>query len=60
VRFDNDAERAANVYKGLEALKGEDIARIASFIVQQPRHVNIQSIVLTPTQQATATIVSRK
>ncbi len=60
VRFDNDAERAANVYKGLEALKGKDIARIASFIVQQPRHVNIQSIVLTPTQQATATIVSRK
>ena len=60
VRFDNDAERAANVYKGLEALNGEDIARIAYFIVQQPRHVNIQNIVLTPKQQATATIVSRK
>lgn len=59
VRFDQDAERAKDVYKGLHALTGEDIARIASFIVSQPRHVNIQNVVLTPTQQATATIVSR-
>ncbi len=59
VRFDYDIDRAKSVYKGLHALTGEDIAKIASFIVSQPRHVNIQNIVLTPTQQATATIVSR-
>jgi NADP-dependent 3-hydroxy acid dehydrogenase YdfG len=59
VRFDYDIDRAKSVYKGLHALTGEDIAKIASFIVSQPRHVNIQNIVLTPSQQATATIVSR-
>ncbi len=60
VRFGGDAERASGVYKGIEALQGEDIARIAYFVASQPRHVNIQNMVLTPTQQASATIVTRK
>lgn len=59
VRFDQDIEKAKSVYKGITPLTGEDIARIALFVVKQPRHVNIQNILLTPTQQATATIVSR-
>lgn len=60
VRFHGDSERAAGVYKGLEALIGEDIARTALFVVSQPRHVNIQSLVVTPTAQASATILTRK
>ncbi len=60
VRFHGDAERAANVYKGLDALLGEDIARTAYFVAEQPRHVNIQSLVVTPTAQASAAILTRK
>lgn len=59
VRFKGDAERAANVYKGFEALKPEDIADIIVFVVSRPYHVNIADLVVMPTAQASSTIVSR-
>ncbi len=60
VRFRGDAEKAKNVYNGLVPLYGKDIAEIALFVATRPEHVMIQDIVVTPTAQATATIVSRK
>ncbi len=60
VRFRGDQERAANVYKGLKPLSGKDIADVALFVASRPAHVDIQSVVITPTCQASATVVDRK
>ena len=59
VRFKGDAERAANVYKGFEPLKPEDIADIIKFVITRPYHVNIADLVVMSTAQASSTIVNR-
>lgn len=59
VRFKGDAERAANVYKGLEPLHGQDIADLILFALTRPAHVVIADLVVLPTAQASATIVKR-
>jgi 3-hydroxy acid dehydrogenase/malonic semialdehyde reductase len=51
VRFKGDTERAANVYKGAQPLKGEDIAESIYWAVNLPPHVNINRIELMPTVQ---------
>lgn len=60
VRYKGDTEKAANVYKGIDALRGEDIAEAIYWAASQPAHVNIADIVLTPTAQANATNTIRK
>jgi len=60
VRFKGDAEKATSVYKGLEALKPEDIAETIAFVISRPAHVNLSDITIFPTAQASATIVNRK
>lgn len=60
VRFHGDKNQASNVYKGYTPLKGKDIADVALFIATRPEHVLIQDILVTPTNQATATIVNKK
>jgi NADP-dependent 3-hydroxy acid dehydrogenase YdfG len=60
VRFKGDAERAANVYKGYQPLKAEDVAEVILFAVTRPPHVNISDLVLLPTAQASATIVNKQ
>lgn len=60
VRFHGDRERADNVYKGLHPLYAADIANIVNFVLNQPDHVCINDIVVTPTAQANSTIVNRK
>jgi NADP-dependent 3-hydroxy acid dehydrogenase YdfG len=52
VRFQGDRERAAAVYKGVEPLRAEDIADAVLWAVTRPPHVNVQSILLMPTDQA--------
>jgi len=59
VRFKGDTERAANVYKGFEPLKPEDIADVILFVVSRPYHVNIADLVVMPTAQASSTLVNR-
>jgi len=59
VRFKGDADRAANVYKGFEPLKPEDIADVILFVVSRPYHVNIADLVVMPTAQASSTLVNR-
>lgn len=59
VRFKGDTEKAANVYKGLEALRGEDIADLILFAVTRPAHVVVADLVVLPTAQASATVVKR-
>lgn len=52
VRFKGDSVRADSVYKGIDALKGDDIANVIYFCATLPAHVCINDLELTPTQQA--------
>lgn len=59
VRYKGDEERAKKVYQGLKPLTAEDIAEAVFWAVSRPNHVNISDLVITPTIQASATIVKR-
>ena len=52
VRFKGDQEKADNVYKGLKPLTGADIADIIFYAATLPKHVCLNEISVTPTQQA--------
>ncbi|HEX5404104.1 MAG TPA: SDR family oxidoreductase [Pseudonocardiaceae bacterium] len=60
VRFDGDAERAASVYTGLTPLVAQDVAEVIAFAVSRPSHVNLDSIVLKPRAQASASRAFRE
>lgn len=60
VRFKGDQERASAVYKGYTPLRAEDIADIIHFVVTRPYHVNIADLLVTPTAQASATLVNKE
>ena len=59
-RFHGDLARAKNVYKGIEPLKGADIADVAYFAASAPAHVQIAEVLILATHQASATVVWRK
>ncbi len=59
VRFAGDADRAAGVYQGLTPLTADDVADVIAFAVTRPSHVNLDSIVLKPRAQASATRAHR-
>ena len=52
-------EKADNVYKGMTPLTADDVADCVEFVVNRPRHVNIDDIVIMPTDQANAFMVHR-
>jgi NADP-dependent 3-hydroxy acid dehydrogenase YdfG len=52
VRFKGDNERARSVYKGIDALTGDDIADAVFYCANLPAHVCINDLTITPTQQA--------
>jgi hypothetical protein len=54
IRFDGDADKASAVYKGLTPLVAQDIAEVVAFAVSRPAHVNLDSIVIKPRAQASA------
>ena len=54
VRFEGDADRAAAVYKGIDPLVAADIAEIVGFVASRPSHVNLDTIVVKPRDQADA------
>lgn len=59
IRFEGDATRAGEVYRGLIPLSAEDVADVIAFAATRPGHVNIDQIVLKPRAQASATRVHR-
>ncbi|KKW62475.1 SDR family oxidoreductase [Mycolicibacterium elephantis] len=59
-RFDGDEERAAKVYEGVTPLVAEDVAEVIGFVASRPSHVNLDSIVIRPRDQATATRFNRR
>ena len=60
VRFGGDAERAKTPYKGMTPLSADDIADAIVWVVTRPPHVNIDTMVIRPLDQATATLVHRR
>lgn len=59
VRFRGDTDRASTVYQGYQPLTAHDVADTILYVATRPAHVNIQNILLTPTAQASATVVHR-
>ncbi len=60
VRFKGDKERAATVYKGINALTADDIAETVIFCATRPAHANITELTMLATNQATGAIVHRE
>lgn len=59
VRFHGDAERAKQVYRGVDPLSATDVADAIYFAVTRPAHVSIQTMLIMPTAQVTATETAR-
>ena len=60
VRFGGDAERAAAVYDGVTPLTADDVADCIAFIATRPSHVDIDSLVVRPRDQARAHLLNRR
>jgi NADP-dependent 3-hydroxy acid dehydrogenase YdfG len=58
VRFEDQA-KADQVYAGMKPLTAEDIAETIGWVVGRPAHVNIQELVIFPTDQASIRDVHR-
>jgi NADP-dependent 3-hydroxy acid dehydrogenase YdfG len=54
VRFKGDANKADKVYDGYPPLSAEDIAETIYFVASRPAHVNINDILIMPTDQASS------
>ena len=60
VRFGGDAERAKKPYQGMTPLTAGDVADAIVWVGTRPAHVNIDTLVIKPLAQATATLIHRK
>ncbi len=60
VRFRGDEERAAKTYANIDPLQAEDIADAILWAATRPAHVTIQTLLLCPTAQASAYVITRK
>ena len=52
VRFKGDVARAKKVYEGVHPLTAADIAETLVWVASRPAHVNIDEILIKPTDQA--------
>ncbi len=60
VRFKGDEEKAEKIYQGYTPLTPEDVAEVVWFCVSRPPHVNINDILVMPSDQAAAGIFNKK
>ena len=60
IRFHGDHDRAANVYKGIKPLTGDDIADVAVYAANAPEHVQIAEVLILATHQASGSVIVRK
>ncbi len=56
----NSQERAKSVYKGMTPLSAVDVAETILWSLSRPAHVNIQELVIMPTDQAAIGLVHRR
>lgn len=59
VRFKGDQEKADSVYNEIAPLTGEDIAECIYWTAERPVHVNINSMVVMPSCQASSVFLER-
>jgi 3-hydroxy acid dehydrogenase / malonic semialdehyde reductase len=59
VRFRGDADKAKQVYDGVDALSPEDIADCVLFAVTRPLHVNVDELVVKALAQSSPTRIVR-
>ncbi len=55
-----DEEKAKATYQGVTPLSGKDIAECILWSLQRPQHVNIQEMVVFPTDQPAVGILNKK
>lgn len=60
VRFRGDAQRADDLYKGMDPIRPEDVADAIVYAVTRPANVNIGEIVMWAGAQASTTYVRRR
>jgi 3-hydroxy acid dehydrogenase / malonic semialdehyde reductase len=60
VRFKGDEEKAAAVYRGIDAMQPEDIADCILFALTRPWHVNVDEIVVKARNQASGGRILRQ
>jgi len=60
VRFKGDRARAKTVYEGVKPLQAEDVADAIVWCLTRPEHVNVQSVLIMPTDQASVHAVNRR
>lgn len=60
VRFHGDEARAEKVYQGIQPLTGDDIADVALYAVQAPKHVQIAEVLVLATHQGSGSVIVRK
>ena len=60
VRFGGDRNQAERVYEGMTPLTPTDIAETVFFTTSRPPHVNIDTVVIQPTDQISASKVFRR
>lgn len=60
VRFKGDRKRAREVYTGTNPLTAKDIAETIVWVASRPAHVNIDEILIKPTDQADVGKVYRR
>jgi len=60
VRFKGDAEKAAAVYRGIDAMTAEDVADCVLFALTRPWHVNVDEIVVKARNQASGGRILRE
>jgi NADP-dependent 3-hydroxy acid dehydrogenase YdfG len=60
VRFHGDNDRAANVYRGIQPLMGDDIADVAVYAANAPEHVQIAEVLILATHQASGSVIVRR
>jgi NADP-dependent 3-hydroxy acid dehydrogenase YdfG len=58
VRFHGDKKRS-KIYEDFQPLKSKDVAKVIFFIACQPKHVNIQDVLMMGTQQASSNHIDR-
>jgi 3-hydroxy acid dehydrogenase / malonic semialdehyde reductase len=59
VRFKGDKKIANSIYDGFVPLVAKDIAEIIIYTANQPKHICINDLVVTCTQQASATLINK-
>lgn len=58
VRFKGDEKKAA-IYDHFNPLTARDVANVIFFVASQPKHVNIQDVIMMGTQQASSTMFDK-